>query len=119
MTDNQKGVRVFKRGEDNVVEGGGETLPEDNFHCGVISTGKKVCLRDMIASDLLFMEKQKVGDTERSMKLAERLSSKTGYPITFSEIVSLRMKDLKIITKLVSDAADVDDEDEDEDFSPN
>lgn len=78
-----------------------------------LSDGREVVLREMTASDLLFVEKlQNSGDMERSLKLASRLSTGSGR-ITFDELQKLKMKDLRKITDLLGKAGGTDDEDED------
>lgn len=86
----------------------------------VLSNGRTVTLREMTAGDLLFLEKSlgNAGDMERSMKLAARLSCGDGR-ITYDDMQKLNMKDLKIVTALLADAGQTDDENEDEDAYPN
>ena len=85
-----------------------------------LSTGRTVTLREMTAGDLLYLEKSlgNVGDMERSMKLAARLSCGDGR-VTFDDLQKLNMKDLKVVTSLLADAGQTDDEEEDEELYPN
>ena len=85
-----------------------------------LSTGRTVTLREMTAGDLLYLEKSlgNVGDMERSMKLAARLSCGEGR-VTFDDLQKLNMKDLKVVTSLLADAGQTDDEEEDEELYPN
>ena len=85
-----------------------------------LSTGRTVTLREMTAGDLLYLEKSlgNAGDMERSMKLAARLSCGEGR-VTYDDLMKLNMKDLKLVTGLLGDAGQTDDEDEDEDVYPN
>ena len=80
-----------------------------------LSNGRIVTLREMNASDLLYLEKTlgNAGDMERSLKLAARLSTKEGR-VTFEDLQRLRMKDLRLVTKLLGKAGETDEEDEDE-----
>ena len=82
-----------------------------------LSTGRIVTLREMTAGDLLYLEKSlgNLGDMERSLKLAVRLSTGNGR-ISYEDLQRLKMKDLKVITKLLAQAGDSDD---DEDEFPN
>ena len=72
-------------------------------------------MREMNASDLLYLEKTlgNAGDMERSLKLAARLSTKEGR-VTYDDLQRLRMKDLRLVTKLLGEAGQTDEEDEDE-----
>jgi hypothetical protein len=82
-----------------------------------LSDGRVVVMKQMTAKDLLFMERtlSKVGDIERGMRIAERLSIDPGK-ITFPEIQSLGVKDFKKISELAGKAGGLDDEDDDEAF---
>ena len=84
-----------------------------------LGNGRFIQLREMTAGDLLFLEKSlaNVGDMERSLKLAARLSCGEGR-MTYEDMGRLKMKDLKIVTKLLGEAGGTD-EDEDEDLYPN
>ena len=85
-----------------------------------LSNGRIVTLREMTAGDLLYLEKSlgNVGDMERSMKLAARLSCGEGR-VTFDDLQRLNMKDLRTVTALLTDAGQTDEEDEDEELYPN
>lgn len=85
-----------------------------------LSSGRVVTLREMTAGDLLYLEKSlgNAGDMERSMKLAARLSCGDGR-VTYDDLMKLNMKDLKLVTGLLGDAGQTDDEEEDEDVYPN
>ena len=119
MTDSAKPApRVLRRDSSQVsnearvqheMESGDET-----FSCQ-LSNGRIVTLREMNASDLLYLEKTlgNAGDMERSLKLAARLSTKEGR-VTYDDLQRLRMKDLRLVTKLLGKAGETDEEDEDE-----
>lgn len=129
------GVKVMRRGEDpqqespDAQEPNSKRLQADDgdsgFFCNILSTGQKVCIRAMRASDIMWMEtldkgKDTVGDVQKSLKLFARLSTKTNNPITFSSLTDLSMADLKIVTDLLSKASGTgEDEDEDDSFDPN
>jgi hypothetical protein len=110
--------RVIRRGDNAVSE---ETRvvreAEDGaeLFSAVLSNGRTVTLREMNAGDLLYLEKVlgNAGDMERSLKLAVRLSCADGR-VTYEDLQRLRMKDLKLITGLLGDAGQTEDEDEDE-----
>lgn len=125
MTDSAKPApRVLRRdntsvsAETRVVR---ELETDSETFSGELSSGRVVILREMNAGDLLYLEKSlgRAGDMERSLKLAARLSCGEGR-VTFEDLSSLKMKDLKVITKLVTLAGDTgDEEDDDEDNYPN
>ena len=81
---------------------------------GTLSTGRLVAFREIAAGDLLYLEKAlgSLGDMERSMKLAARISVGEGR-ITFEDLQRLKMKDLKVITDLLGKAGDAGDDEED------
>ena len=85
-----------------------------------LGSGRIVTLREMTAGDLLYLEKSlgNVGDMERSLKLAARLSCGEGR-VTWDDLQRLTMKDLKLVTALLAEAGGTDEEDEDEDEYPN
>ena len=85
-----------------------------------LGNGRVVTLREMTAGDLLYLEKSlgNVGDMERSLKLAARLSCGEGR-VSYDDLQKLNMKDLKIVTALLGDAGQTDEENEDEDAYPN
>ncbi len=109
--------RVIRRGDNPE----GETkvireLEEDSQLFGAtLSNGKEVVLREMTAGDLLYLEKAlgNLGDMERSLKLAVRLSTEGGR-ISYDDVKNLKMKDLKKVTDLLSKAGDTGEDDEDE-----
>ena len=119
MTDSAKPApRVLRRDNSQVsnearvqseIDNGDET-----FSCQ-LSNGRIVTLREMNASDLLYLEKTlgNAGDMERSLKLAARLSTKEGR-VSYEDLQKLRMKDLRLVTKLLGKAGETDEEDEDE-----
>ena len=118
MTDSAKPApRVLRRdtaqtvSEERVSPDG---IVDETFSCQ-LSNGRIVTLREMNAGDLLYLEKTlaNAGDMERSMKLAARLSTKEGR-VTFEDLQRLRMKDLRLVTKLLGEAGQTDDDDEDE-----
>ena len=85
-----------------------------------MSSGRIITLREMTAGDLLYLEKSlgNVGDMERSLKLASRLSCGEGR-VTYDDLQKLTMKDLKKVTALLADAGGTDDDEEGEDDFPN
>ena len=89
----------------------------DEFFETTLTSGKTIVMREMSAADLLYLEKTlgNVGDMERSMRLAARLSTEKGK-ITFDELQKLKMKDLKRVTELLAKAGGTDDEDADPNF---
>lgn len=119
--EKKPGVRVMRKTPEELAEGANRPLSsmdgaEETYYV-TLSTGKEVVLREMMASDLLYLEKTlgAVGDMERSLKLAARLSVGSGK-ITFEELQKLKMKDLKKLTELLAKAGGTDDE---EDEDPN
>ena len=95
------------------IEQNAETFSDE------LSTGRVVTLREMTAGDLLYLEKTlgQVGDMERSLKLAARLSCGDGR-VTYDDLQRLNMRDLKIVTALLTDAGGTDDEEDEEEY-PN
>ena len=119
MTDSAKPApRVIKRG-DNSVSSETRVVREAEegaeLFSATLSNGRVVTLREMNAGDLLYLEKSlgNAGDMERSLKLAVRLSCADGR-VTYEDLQKLRMKDLRLVTSLLGDAGQTDDEDEDE-----
>ena len=119
MTDSAKPApRVIKRG-DNAVSSETRVVREAEegaeLFSATLSSGRVVTLREMNAGDLLYLEKSlgNAGDMERSLKLAVRLSCADGR-VTYEDLQKLRMKDLRLVTSLLGDAGQTDDEDEDE-----
>ena len=124
MTDSAiPAPRVIKRGnnavsaETRVVR---EAEADSETFSAELSSGRIVTMREMNAGDLLYLEKSlgKSGDMERSLKLAVRLSCGEGR-VTYDDLQRLKMKDLRIVTKLLGDAGQTDDEMDDEDAYPN
>jgi len=117
MTEDKKPQpRVIRRGQ--TPEGEARIVREDAadsvLFSDTLSNGRVVTFREITAGDLLYMEKAlgNVGDMERSMKLSARISVGEGR-ITFEDLQRLKMKDLKVITNLLSQAGDGDNDEED------
>lgn len=116
-TPKTSGVRVMRKSREELAQGANLTAqPQsdetDACYMTTLSDGREVVLREMKASDLLFVEKlTSAGDMERSLKLAARLSVLPGR-ITFDELQKLKIKDLRRITDILNNAAGTD-EDED------
>lgn len=124
MTDSANPApRVIKRGsnavsaETRVVR---EAEADSETFSAELSSGRIVTMREMNAGDLLYLEKSlgNSGDMERSLKLAARLSCGDGR-VTYDDLQRLKMRDLRIVTKLLGDAGQTDDEMDDEDAYPN
>lgn len=111
--------RVVRRGDavSNEVAVEREIAADSENFSTTLTNGRTVTLREMTAGDLLYLEKSlgNLGDMERSLKLASRLSTGDGR-ITYEDLQRLKMKDLKRITELLAKAGDVE---EDEDEFPN
>ena len=113
MADETKSPRVIKRGQpaseetEQVRRIAGDS---EVFEC-VLSNGRTITLREMTAGDLLFMEKTlgNVGDMERSLKLAARLSTGDGR-VSYEDLQRLKMRDLKAVTALLTKAGDAEEE---------
>lgn len=116
MTDEKATPRVIKRGQ-TAGEVVTNLVGDTEVFATTLISGRDVVLRAMTAGDLLFLEKTLggVGDMERSLKLAARLSTSEGR-ISYEDLQKLSMRDLKAITKLLEKAGDADD---DEDEFPN
>lgn len=119
--EKKTGVRVMRKSPEELAEGANR-MPSamdgaDETFYTTLSDGREVVLREMMASDLLYLEKtlNGAGDMERSLKLASRLSTGSGK-INFEELQKLKMKDLKKVTELLAKAGGTDDE---EDEDPN
>lgn len=118
--EKKPGVRVMRKSPEELAEGANRPQSSldgaDETYFVTLSTGKEVVLREMMAGDLLYLEKTlgAVGDMERSLKLAARLSVGSGK-ISFEELQKLKMKDLKKVTELLAKAGGTDDDEEDED----
>ena len=116
-TESKPTPRVLNRGTDAV----GETkvlrdaeVDSETFST-TLSNGRQIVLREMMAGDLLYLEKSlgNLGDTERSLKLIVRLSTSEGR-VTYEDLQKLKMKDLKKVTNLLTEASGVDEDDEDD-----
>ena len=124
MADEAKSPRVLRRDTSARASAQAHVMRELDQNAetfsDTLSTGRVVTLREMTAGDLLYLEKSlgKVGDMERSLKLSARLSCGEGR-VSYDDLMKLNMKDLKIITALLGDAGQTDDEDEDEEDFPN
>ncbi len=117
MSDEKATPRIIKRGQPAASEVVAHVTEDSEIYAATLSSGRNVALRAMTAGDLLFLEKALggVGDMERSLKLAARLSTNEGR-ISYEDLQKLSMKDLKVITKLLEKAGDAED---DEDEFPN
>jgi len=124
MAEEAKSPRVLRRDTSARASAQAHVMREleanSETFSDTLSNGRTVTLREMTAGDLLYLEKSlgSVGDMERSMKLAARLSCGEGR-VTFDDLQKLNMKDLRIVTSLLTDAGQTDEEDEDEDAYPN
>ena len=124
MAEEAKSPRVLRRDTSARASAQAHVMREleanSETFSDTLSNGRTVTLREMTAGDLLYLEKSlgSVGDMERSMKLAARLSCGEGR-VTFEDLQKLNMKDLRVVTSLLSDAGQTDEEDEDEDVYPN
>ena len=120
MTEEKASPRVVRRGTSATSEQT-ESIraleADSELFTDTLSNGREVTLREMTAGDLLYLEKTlgNLGDMERSLKLAVRLSTGGGR-ITYEDLQRLKMRDLKIVTALLAKAGDTDD---DEDEFPN
>ena len=105
-------VKVMRQG-DPAPEAIAEQYDGDEVFGVTLTNGRYIELREMNASDLLYLEKAlgNCGDMERSLKLASRLSTAAGK-ITFDELGKLKMKDLKKVTDLLGKAGGTDDEED-------
>ncbi len=120
MSEEKASPRVVRRGSNAVSE---ETesiralAADSELFTDTLSGGREVTLREMTAGDLLYLEKSlgNLGDMERSLKLAVRLSTGNGR-ISYEDLQRLKMRDLKVVTALLAKAGDSDD---DEDEFPN
>jgi|TARA_R110002012_G_scaffold107064_1_gene248678 hypothetical protein len=119
MSEEKASPRVIRRGTSTSAEVEAEhaIAAESDIFTGTLSNGRAVVLREMTAGDLLYLEKTlgNLGDMERSLKLAVRLSTSEGK-ISYEDLQKLKMKDLKVVTKLLEKAGGTD---EDEDEFPN
>ena len=125
MTENTKATpRVLRRATGTSVSAETRVVRDEEIgsemFSATLSNGRFIQLREMTAGDLLFLEKSlaNAGDMERSLKLSARLSCGEGR-MTYEDMGRLKMKDLKIVTKLLGEAGGTEEEEEDEDFYPN
>lgn len=109
--------RVIRRGEEPQGETQAirELESDSELFTATLSNGKVVTLREMTAADLLYLEKSlgNLGDMERSLKLAVRLSTEGGR-LSYEDLKALKMKDLRKVTDLLAKAGDTGEDDEDE-----
>jgi len=123
MADNPA-PRVLRRDTAEAVNSNSRVIRDEEVGSemfqGTLSNGRLVQMREMTAGDLLFLEKSlaNAGDMERSLKLAARLTCGEGR-MTYDDLQKLKVKDLKVVTNLLTEAGATDDEDEDEDNYPN
>ena len=119
MAEEKSSPRVLRRGNSASEETEAiRALESDSvLFTDTLANGRVVTLREMTAGDLLYLEKGlgNVGDMERSLKLAVRLSTGDGR-LTYEDLQKLKMRDLKVVTALLAKAGDTDD---DEDEFPN
>ena len=115
MTEETKTPRVIRRGQTTEPSVTQEAEATSEHFTDTLTDGRVVTLREMTAGDLLFLEKAlgNLGDMERSLKLAARLSVEGGR-ITYEDLQKLKMKDLKKVTALLTKAGDAEEQDEDE-----
>ncbi len=125
MTENTKATpRVLRRDTGTAVSAETRVVRDEEvgseMYSATLSNGRFIQLREMTAGDLLFLEKSlaNAGDMERSLKLSARLSCGEGR-MSYEDMGRLKMKDLKVVTKLLGEAGGTEEEDEDEDFYPN
>ena len=117
MADEKPTPRVIRRGQQ--PDGESAVVREDAADSLVfsdtLSNGRLVTFREITAGDLLYLEKAlgNLGEMERSLKLAARVSTGEGR-VTFEDLMRLKMKDLKVITNLLSQAGDAEEDEEDE-----
>ena len=113
--DSKPAPRVIRRGQQPAGEAAivREDEGDSEIFTGTLSTGRLVAFREITAGDLLYLEKAlgSLGDMERSMKLAARISVGEGR-VTFEDLQRLKMKDLKVITDLLGKAGDAGDDEE-------
>jgi hypothetical protein len=117
MTDEKTSPRVIRRGQsaDAEMEAQQAIAATSEIFTSTLSNGRTVSLREMTAGDLLYLEKTlgNLGDMERSLKLAVRLSTGDGK-ISYEDLQKLKMRDLKVVTELLTKAGDAEEDDEDE-----
>ena len=113
--------RVIRRGQNPTGESAvvREDASDSEVFSDTLSNGRLVSFREITAGDLLYLEKAlgNLAEMERSLKLAARISTGEGR-VTFEDLQRLKMKDLKVITALLSKAGDADEEDSEDEY-PN
>jgi hypothetical protein len=90
-----------------------ETTPyKGATYSAALSDGREIVIREMKGSDLIYMEEEleKYGETKKSFYLIERLSVGT-RKVTFADIAELGIRDIKVISELISRANGTDEED--------
>lgn len=117
MTEEKASPRVIRRGSSAAAEVEAEraiSAQAETFST-TLASGRTITLREMTAGDLLYLEKTlgNLGDMERSLKLAARLSTGDGK-ISYEDMQRLKMRDLKAVTALLSKAGDAEEDDEEE-----
>ena len=120
MTEGTKPTpRVLRRETSNAPRVVADEEVNSEIFTAQLGSGRIVTMREMTAGDLLFMEKSlsNVGDMERSLKLASRISCGEGR-VTYEDLQKLTMKDLRLVTALLGEAGATGEED-DEDEYPN
>ena len=117
MAETKSTPRVIRRGQSasDDTRAQRELEQDSETFSAELTNGRVVTLRELTAGDLLYLEKSvgNAGETERALKLAVRLSVGEGR-ITYEDVQKMKMRDMKIITDLLSKAGDVGDDDEDE-----
>ena len=117
MAETKSTPRVIRRGDSVSAETRAqrELEQESETFSAELSNGRVVTLRELTAGDLLYLEKSvgNAGETERALKLAVRISTGEGR-ITYEDVQRLKMRDMKVLTDLLTKAGDVGDDDEDE-----
>ncbi|NDB66384.1 MAG: phage tail assembly protein, partial [Euryarchaeota archaeon] len=90
---------------------------DSELFSAVLSNGRTITFREITAGDLLYLEKSlgNLGDMERSLKLASRISTGEGR-WSYEDLQRLKMRDLRAVTDLLAKAGDNED---DEDEFPN
>ena len=117
MAEEKPTPRVIRRGQQPAGESAvvREDAADSEIFTDTLSSGRVVSFREITAGDLLYLEKAlgNLGEMERSLKLAARISTGDGR-VTFEDLQRLKMKDLKVITALLSKAGDADEDEEEE-----
>jgi len=114
MTEDSKpSPRVIRRNASDEARVVRENNDSETFSTE-LSNGRLVTFREITAGDLLFLEKSlsQGGEMERSLKLAARISTGEGR-VTFEDLQKLKMRDIRKITDLLTQAGDVEEDEED------